>query len=266
MADYEALKEAVIEGNAGRAKELTQQALDEGKGPQEILDVALIPAMDVVGEKFTRQEFYIPEMLIAARAMQAGLGLLKPLLAQGQSKSRGKVVIGTVKGDLHDIGKNLVGMMLQGGGFEVVDLGTDVKAAQFVEAVRQHSPDFVMMSALLTTTMGSMRETITALRESGLRERVKVGVGGAPLTQRYADEVGADFYSTRRHGRGEQGEGVRKGLVPKQAQREESGKTAAVLKPRRSLNVARRVRKWPCSTCLPCRKERTSCKQRPSEA
>ncbi len=195
MADYEALKEAVIEGNAGRAKELTQQALDEGKGPQEILDVALIPAMDVVGEKFTRQEFYIPEMLIAARAMQAGLGLLKPLLAQVESKSKGKVVIGTVKGDLHDIGKNLVGMMLQGGGFEIVDLGADVKPARFVEAVQAEKPDFLMMSALLTTTMLSMRETIEALKAAGLRGGVRIGVGGAPVTQRFADEVGADFYA-----------------------------------------------------------------------
>ncbi|MCL4370715.1 MAG: corrinoid protein [Chloroflexi bacterium] len=195
MADYEALKEAVIEGNAGRAKELTQLALDEGKGPQEILDGALIPAMDVVGDKFTRQEFYIPEMLIAARAMQAGLGLLKPLLAQGQSKSKGKVVIGTVKGDLHDIGKNLVGMMLQGGGFEIVDLGADVKPARFVEAVQAEKPDFLMMSALLTTTMLSMRETIEALKAAGLRGGVRIGVGGAPVTQRFADEVGADFYA-----------------------------------------------------------------------
>jgi len=195
VADYEALKEAVIEGNAGRVKELTQQALDEGRGPQEILDSALIPAMDVVGDKFTRQEFYIPEMLIAARAMQAGLALLKPLLAQGESRTKGKVVIGTVKGDLHDIGKNLVAMMLQGGGFEVVDLGADVKPQRFVEAVQQEKPNFVMMSALLTTTMLSMRDTIEALKAAGLRDRVKVGVGGAPVTQRFADEIGADFYA-----------------------------------------------------------------------
>ena len=195
MADYLALKEAVIEGNAPQAKALTQALLDEGKAPQEILDRALIPAMDVVGEKFTAREFYIPEMLIAARAMQGGLGLLKPLLAEAHSKPRGKAVIGTVKGDLHDIGKNLVGMMLQGGGFEVIDLGTDVKPARFVEAVEQERPDFVMMSALLTTTMTSMRETIAALKEAGLRESVKVGVGGAPVTQRFADEIGADFYA-----------------------------------------------------------------------
>ena len=195
MAEFAALKEAVIEGNAGQAKALTQALLDEGVGPQEILDEALIPAMDVVGEKFSAREFYIPEMLIAARAMQSGLGLLKPLLAEVQAKSRGKVVIGTVKGDLHDIGKNLVGMMLQGGGFEVVDLGTDVKPARFVEAVGAERPDLVMMSALLTTTMTAMKETIGALSEAGLRDRVRVGVGGAPVTQRFADEIGADFYA-----------------------------------------------------------------------
>ncbi|HEX9015406.1 MAG TPA: corrinoid protein [Chloroflexota bacterium] len=195
MADYSALKEAVIEGNAGAAKALTQAALDGGSGPQEILDGALIPAMDVVGEKFSAREFYIPEMLISARAMQAGLGLLKPLLLAAESKSRGKVVIGTVKGDLHDIGKNLVGMMLQGGGYEVIDLGTDVKPAKFVETVASERPDFIMMSALITTTMASMKETIGALKEAGLRDKVRVGIGGAPVTQRYADEIGADFYA-----------------------------------------------------------------------
>ncbi len=195
MADYSALKEAVIEGNAAGAKALTQEALDGGSGPQEILDEALIPAMDVVGEKFSAREYYIPEMLIAARAMQGGLSLLKPLLVAAQSKARGKVVIGTVKGDLHDIGKNLVGMMLQGGGFEIVDLGTDVRPARFVETVQREKPDLLMMSALLTTTMTSMRETIAALKEAGLRESVRVGVGGAPVTQRFADEIGADFYA-----------------------------------------------------------------------
>ena len=195
MADCGALKEAVIEGNAGEAKALTQAALDDGRGAQEILDEGLIPAMDVVGEKFAKQEFYIPEMLIAARAMQAGLALLKPLLVRNQSKSRGKVVIGTVKGDLHDIGKNLVGMMLQGGGFEIIDLGADVKPQRFVEAVAKEKPDFLMMSALLTTTMLSMKETVEALKAAGLRERVKIGVGGAPVTQRFAEEVGADFYA-----------------------------------------------------------------------
>ena len=195
MANYDALKTAVIEGKMAQVKTLTQQALDEGKGPQEILDQALIPAMDVVGEKFNCHEFYIPEMLISARAMQAGVAILKPRLAEAAAKPRGKVVLGTVKGDLHDIGKNLVGMMLQGGGFEVIDLGADVPPQRFVEAVQANTPNFVMMSALLTTTMLSMKDTVEALKAAGLRDRVKVAVGGAPVTQRFCDEVGADFYA-----------------------------------------------------------------------
>jgi len=155
----------------------------------------LIPAMDVVGQKFSCAEFYIPEMLIAARAMQGGVALLKPLLAAAGSKARGKVVLGTVKGDLHDIGKNLVGMMLEGTGFEVVDLGADVKPERFVEAVQKESPNFVMLSALLTTTMLAMGETIQALKKAGVRDKVKVAIGGAAVTQRFADEIGADFYS-----------------------------------------------------------------------
>ena len=195
MANYDALKTAVIEGKMAQVKTLTQQALDQGKTAQEILDQALIPAMDTVGEKFTCHEFYIPEMLIAARAMQAGVAILKTRLAEAAVKARGKVVLGTVKGDLHDIGKNLVGMMLQGSGFEVIDLGADVTPQRFVEAVQTSAPDFVMMSALLTTTMLSMRDTVEALKAAGLRNRVKVAVGGAPVTQRFCDEVGADFYA-----------------------------------------------------------------------
>ncbi|MCL4371336.1 MAG: corrinoid protein [Chloroflexi bacterium] len=195
MADYESLKQAVIDGNGARARDLTQRALDEGRSPQDILDSALIPAMDVVGDKFARHELFIPEMLVSARAMQAGLAVLKPLLSEGESRARGKVVIGTVKGDLHDIGKNLVAMMLQGGGFEVVDLGADVKPARFIEAVQTEKPDFVMMSALLTTTMLSMKETIDALQVAGLRDRVRIAVGGAPVTERFAKEIGADFYA-----------------------------------------------------------------------
>lgn len=195
MADYDWLKQAVIDGNGARTRDLTQQALDEGGSPQEILDTALIPAMDVVGDRFARHELFIPEMLVSARAMQAGLAVLKPLLSAGESRARGRVVIGTVKGDLHDIGKNLVSMMLQGGGFQVVDLGADVKPARFVEAVQAEKPDFVMMSALLTTTMLSMKETIDALKVAGLRDRVRIAVGGAPVTQRFAEEVGADFYA-----------------------------------------------------------------------
>jgi 5-methyltetrahydrofolate--homocysteine methyltransferase len=195
MANYEALKEAVIDGNVARAREMTQRALNEGARPQDILDSALISAMDVVGEKFGRGELFIPEMLVSARAMQAGLTLLKPLLVAGESRARGRVVIGTVKGDLHDIGKNLVSMMLQGGGFEVVDLGTDVKPSRFVEAVQVEKPDFLMMSALLTTTMLAMQETIDAFKAAGLRGEVKIGVGGAPVTQQFAEQIGADFYA-----------------------------------------------------------------------
>lgn len=193
--DYAALSEAVIEGNAERVKEMVQAALEEGQSARDILDRALIPAMDVVGEKFQRQEFYIPEMLVAARAMQAGLGLLKPRLTEQQSRARGRVVIGTVAGDLHDIGKNLVGMMMQGAGFEVIDLGTDVKPATFVEAAQSHRPDFLMMSALLTTTMPSMKATIDALEAAGVRGSVRVAVGGAPVTPDFAAEIGADFYA-----------------------------------------------------------------------
>ena len=200
MADYAALKQAVIEGKVAQVKQLTQAAIDAGRPAQEVLDQGLIPAMDTVGEKFSCHEFYIPEMLIAARAMQGGLGLLKPLLAAAGGKPRGKVVIGTVRGDLHDIGKNLVGMMLQGGGFEVIDLGADVKPEKFVEAVKTSSPDFVMMSALLTTTMLAMKETVEQLKSAGLRGKVRVAVGGAPVTQRFCEEIGADFYSANATG------------------------------------------------------------------
>ena len=199
MADYEALKTAVISGKVAQVKELTQKILDAGANPQEVLDQGLIPAMDIVGTKFSCHEFYIPEMLIAARAMQAGIAILKPLLAAQGGKPR-KVVIGTVKGDLHDIGKNLVSLMLQGGGFEVLDLGADVKPERFVDAVKTAQPHFVMMSALLTTTMLSMKETVEALKAAGMRDKVKVAVGGAPVTQRFCDEIGADFYAANATG------------------------------------------------------------------
>ncbi|MGD0264548.1 MAG: corrinoid protein [Candidatus Methylomirabilota bacterium] len=200
MADYEALRQAVITGKVAQAKGHIQAALGRGEKAQAILDEGLIPAMDVVGQKFSRCEYYVPEMLIAARAMQAGIALIRPLLAEGGVKPRGKVVLGTVKGDLHDIGKNLVGLMLQGGGFEVVDLGNDVKPERFVEAVQKNQPDFVMMSALLTTTMLSMKETVDALQKAGLRQSVRVAVGGAPVTQRFCEEIGADFYAANATG------------------------------------------------------------------
>ena len=200
MAEFEALQQAVIAGKVAQVKEQVQQALAGGATPQAVLDGGLIPAMDIVGQKFACHEYYIPEMLIAARAMQAGIGILKPLLAAAGSQPRGKVVIGTVRGDLHDIGKNLVALMLQGGGFEVVDLGADVKPEAFVAAVQTGKPDFVMMSALLTTTMLAMKETVEALTAAGLRDTVKVAVGGAPVTQRFCEEIGADFYSANATG------------------------------------------------------------------
>ncbi len=193
--DLKQIYEYTVSGNAPKVKELTQQALAEGTAPSEIVTKYLIPAMGEVGDRFERNEFYVPELLIAARAMQAGLAILKPLLSDTDLKPVGKVVIGTVKGDLHDIGKNLVSMMLQGAGFEIVDLGVDVTPDKFIEAVKQNKAQAIALSALLTTTMPSMKTTIDALKAAGLRGQVKVVIGGAPVTQRYADEIGADGYA-----------------------------------------------------------------------
>lgn len=187
--------EKTIAGDATAVNELVEQAVAEGVLPSEIVSQYLIPAMAEVGDCFERGELYIPEMLIAARAMQAGLSILKPLLAEGELQTLGRVVMGTVKGDLHDIGKNLVSMMLEGAGFEVTDLGVDVPPKGFVDAVREKRPGIVGMSALLTTTMPAMRDNIEALINAGLRDEVKVLVGGAPLTQAYADQIGADGYA-----------------------------------------------------------------------
>ena len=184
----------VIAGDADGVSTLTSQALEAGEVPEELLNNALIAAMAEVGDRFEKREFFVPEMLIAARAMKAGVAVLKPLLGQEAVGAAGKVVIGTVAGDLHDIGKNLVIMMLEGAGFQVIDLGVDVSPDAFVQAVRDHSPHLVGMSALLTTTMMSMKSTIEAIEEAGLRDSVKVMIGGAPLTQRFADEIGADVY------------------------------------------------------------------------
>ncbi len=193
--DLKEIYDSTVNGNAPKVKELTQKALDEGVAASEIITKYLIPAMGEVGDRFERNEFYVPELLIAARAMQAGLAILKPLLADTDLKPTGKVVIGTVKGDLHDIGKNLVSMMLQGAGFEIVDLGVDVAPDKFVDAVKQSQAQVVALSALLTTTMPSMKTTIDALKAAGIRDQVKVVIGGAPVTQRYADEIGADGYA-----------------------------------------------------------------------
>lgn len=187
--------EAVLKGNAETTKTEVAAALEENIAAVDILQKACIPAMGEVGRLFEDGEVYIPEMLIAARAMQAGMDLLKTHLAEADVTSSGKVIIGTVQGDLHNIGKNLVGMMLEGAGFEIVDLGTDVPPEQFLGAVREHEPHIVGMSALLTTTMPAMRATIEALAEAGLRDRVKVLVGGAPVTQSFADKIGADGFA-----------------------------------------------------------------------
>lgn len=189
------IAEAVIGGKAAATQQEVKNALQAGIKPEQILSEGLIAAMSEVGARFERGEFYVPEMLIAARAMQSGLSILRPLLTEQAMAMRGKVVIGTVKGDLHDIGKNLVAMMLEGAGYEVVDLGTDVPPEKFASAVREHHPALVGMSALLTTTMRNMKETIEAIEDVGLRGQVKIIVGGAPLTEAFAKEVGADGYA-----------------------------------------------------------------------
>jgi 5-methyltetrahydrofolate--homocysteine methyltransferase len=195
MADLQALADSVIAGKRDDVAKLTQAAVDEGVSPADIINDGLIAGMSVVGEKFKNNEFYVPEVLIAARAMHAGMDIIKPLLAESGVQPRGKVAIGTVKGDLHDIGKNLVAMMLEGGGYEVMDLEVDVPAEKFVDAVKSQGADVVALSALLTTTMPAMKDTIDALKEAGVRDQVKVVIGGAPVTQNYADEIGADGYA-----------------------------------------------------------------------
>jgi len=190
----EELFNKVLAGDAEGVEVLTAQGVEQGLSPGELLNQVLIAAMSEVGERFERREFFVPEMLVAARAMKAGVKVLEPSLTPGDIKSLGTVVIGTVAGDLHDIGKNLVVMMLEGAGFKVIDLGVDVAPAQFVQAIRNHSPQAIGMSALLTTTMLSMKSTLQALEEAGLRDKVIVMVGGAPLTQRFADDIGADVY------------------------------------------------------------------------
>ncbi|MGQ9524365.1 MAG: corrinoid protein [Armatimonadota bacterium] len=195
MVDLNELSQAVINGNKAKAEELTRQALADGISPIQIINEALVPGMAVVGEKFKCNEYYIPEVLVAARAMNSAMAIVKPMIVAGQLQPLGVVAIGTVRGDLHDIGKNLVMMMLEGAGFEIVDLGVDVAPEKFVEAVKSKGANVVAMSALLTTTMPSMKDTIAALQENGLRDKVKVIIGGAPVTQSYADSIGADGYA-----------------------------------------------------------------------
>ncbi|MFP3903457.1 MAG: corrinoid protein [Armatimonadota bacterium] len=195
MAELQAMADAVIAGDRDTVADLAQAALDENVDPQTIINEGLIAGMNVVGEKFKNNEFYVPEVLIAARAMHAGMDLVKPLLADSDVSSKGNIIIGTVKGDLHDIGKNLVAMMLEGGGFDVYDLEVDVPPEKFVEAINEYDANVVALSALLTTTMPSMQTTIDAIREAGLADDVAIIIGGAPVTQNYADEIGADGYA-----------------------------------------------------------------------
>jgi 5-methyltetrahydrofolate--homocysteine methyltransferase len=189
------LRALVIEGRVPEARALTKQAIHRGFAADTLIQQALIPAMSVVGERFERLEYYLPEMLAAATAMQSSMGLLRPLLVETGVSAVATVVLGTVQGDLHDIGKDLVGMMLEGAGFDVVDLGVDVAPDRFVEATEAHGAAILGMSALLTTTMPMMRQTMERLEGTGVRNKVKVIVGGAAITQAYADEIGADAYA-----------------------------------------------------------------------
>lgn len=189
------IKDAVIKGSKDKAAKLTKDALEQGIDVKRILDEALIGGMLFMGERFKKNEVFIPEVLISAKAMHAGMAILEPHFVKHGIKPAGKVVIGTVKGDLHDIGKNIVSMMLKGAGFEIHDLGIDVPTEKFIEAIRRTGANILAMSSLLTTSMGSMKDTIKALNDNGLRDKVKAMVGGAPITQEFADSIGADGYA-----------------------------------------------------------------------
>ena len=191
----EQISAIVIEGDLDEIEDLTEDALDDGISAEDILNKGLMPGMDHVGVEFKAGNMFVPEVLRSARTMQSSMDILKPLLAESGAKMVGKVLLGTVKGDLHDIGKNLVGMMCEGAGFEVKDIGKDVAPEDFVEAVKEFEPDIVGMSALLTTTMRSMGNTIKVLEEAGLRDKVKIMIGGAPVTQAFAEQIGADGYA-----------------------------------------------------------------------
>ncbi len=200
MPEYQKLTEAILNGDARTASAITREALDANADPQELVAKYMIPAMDEVGRRFEAGDCFVPELLISARAMKAALELIRPLLASRGAEPVGRVIIGTVKGDLHDIGKNLVASMLEGAGFEVIDLGVDVSPAKIIETMKTKNVNLVALSALLTTTMPSMKAVIGEIKTAGLRDQVKVIVGGAPVTQRYADEIGADGYSDNANG------------------------------------------------------------------
>ncbi len=190
------LANAVVEGDIDVAKKLINQALAEGATAQGIIDKGLTPGMDCVGQRFKEGEMFIPEVLLSARTMQAGMEILRPLLTEKQATAAGTVVIGTVEGDIHTIGKDLVSIMMEGAGFKVIDLGIDVKPQRFVQAVREHKPDIVAMSAMLTTTMPKFAETVNALKEAGIRDRVKIMASGAPVSRDFVSKVGADGYGS----------------------------------------------------------------------
>ena len=195
MQDLKPLHDAILKGDAKTAKSVTEQAVKDGMEPLKLIQGYMMPAMREVGQRFERNEYFVPELLLSARAMKGALELLRPLLAKGGAQPSGRVVVGTVKGDLHDIGKNLLAAMLEGDGFEVTDIGVNVTPEQFVMAVKQKQPQILALSALLTTTMPAMKDTIEALKKAGIRDQVKVLVGGAPITQKFADEIGADGYA-----------------------------------------------------------------------
>ena len=195
MSDYTELYNAILAGNAKKAEEVTKAAIAAKVDPTELVQKYMIPAMDEVGKRFECNEYFVPELLIAARAMKVSLELLTPLLSAAGAEPVGRVVIGTVQGDLHDIGKNLVASMLEGGGFQVVDLGVDVSPERFVQAAKEKDGTIVALSALLTTTMTMMKSVVQALEKANIRQTTKVMIGGAPITQQYADEIGADGYS-----------------------------------------------------------------------
>jgi len=196
MGVLDDLKQSVIDMEVDKATELTQKALDEGMEAEKVLNEALVPAMDAVGDQYEKGERYVPEMLLSAQAMKGGMKLLRPLLAESGVEPKGRIVIGTVEGDLHDIGQNLVSMMLEGAGFEVTNLGAETPAEEFVSAAKENNAHIVGLSALLTTTMTHMPEIIDSLKANGLRDSVKVMVGGAPVSQDYSDEIGADGYAS----------------------------------------------------------------------
>ncbi len=196
MSILEEISKNLQQGKAKTVKELVQQAIDEGMSAKVILEDGLLSGMNIIGVKFKNNEVYVPEVLIAARAMNAGTALLKPLLAEDGVESKGKVILGTVKGDLHDIGKNLVRMMMEGKGLEVVDLGVDVPTEKFVDAAKETGAQIIACSALLTTTMGEMQSVVEAVKTAGMRDKVKIMIGGAPVTDNFCKQISADYYTS----------------------------------------------------------------------